>query len=107
MIVSIAIAVLLSARYRRPRGCPFGVQRPSRSPPPPPPGRRELEHLPRHGGGEPVDARDAVLHFEHGPDLAHVDFGEIGRLDFLEEDFFELAGTKDRISGHGDTGWRL
>src|SRR5207237_321141 len=53
----------------------------------------ELEHLAGHRRGEPIDAGDAVLHLERRADLAHVDLGEIGRLDFLEEDFFELAGS--------------
>src|SRR5213596_1103383 len=53
----------------------------------------ELEHLAGHGRGEPIDAGDAVLHLERRADLAYVDLGEIGRLDFLEEDFFELAGS--------------
>src|SRR5213595_869690 len=49
-------------------------------------GRRELEHFARHGRGEPVDARDAVLHLEHRADLPDIELGQVGRLDFLEED---------------------
>src|SRR5438132_1683951 len=67
----------------------------------------ELEHLARHGGREAVDAGDPVLHLQHRADLADVDFGQIGGLDFLEEDLFQLAGSQDGISGHGSTVGRL
>ncbi len=61
----------------------------------------ELEHLPRHRGGEPVDPGDAVLHLQHGADFADVDVRQVGRLDFLQQDVFQLAGSEDGISRHG------
>src|SRR2546421_543774 len=67
----------------------------------------ELEHLARHGRREAVDARDAVLHLEHRADLPHVELGQVGRLDFFEEDLFQLAGSQDGIGGHGGTVRRL
>src|SRR5438270_513706 len=70
-------------------------------------GRGELEHLAGHGRGEPVDARDPVLYLEHRADLPHVELGQVGRLDFLEEDRFQLAGSENGIGGHVSTGRRL
>ena len=42
-----------------------------------------------------------------GHDLADVDLGEIGRLDFLEQDLFQFAGSQDGIGRHGITSWSL
>src|SRR2546427_423231 len=62
--------------------------------------RDELQHLPGHRRRETVDPGDAVLDLQHGPDLAHVDLRQVGGLDLLEEDFFELARSEDGIGGH-------
>src|SRR5690349_4710995 len=55
----------------------------------------------RHRGRQSVDTGDAVLHLQHGADFADIDVRQIRRLDLLEEEVFQLAGTQDRISGHG------
>src|SRR6267154_2245316 len=54
---------------------------------------REFEHFARHGGREPVDPGDAVLHLEDGADFADIDVRQVSRLDFLEEEVLQLAGT--------------
>src|SRR5438876_202852 len=65
-------------------------------------GRRdgEFEHLARHRGGQPVNPGDAVLHLEDRADFADVDVRQVSRLDFLEEEVLQLAGTQYRISRH-------
>ena len=70
-------------------------------------GDRELEHLARHRRREAVDAGDAVLHLEDRADLANVDVREVCRLNFLEEEVLELAGSQDGVGGHGSTGLSL
>jgi len=61
----------------------------------------ELEHLPRHRGGQPVDPGDAVLHLQHRADFADIDVRQVGRLDLLEEDVLQLARSQNGISRHG------
>jgi hypothetical protein len=57
-------------------------------------GRGELQHLARQRGLEAVDARDAVAHFEGGPDVGRVGLRQVGRLDFLEEDALDFTGRR-------------
>src|SRR5204863_85271 len=61
---------------------------------------RELQHLAGHRGRETIDARNPVFDFQDGADLTNVDVREIRRLDLLEEEFLQLAGSQDGISGH-------
>ena len=62
--------------------------------------RSDLEHLASHRLTEPVDARDAVLHFEHGPYFLDVQLVEVRRLDLAEEYVLDFAWAKNRLSGH-------
>ncbi len=66
-------------------------------------GRGDLEHLAGHGFLKAVDAGDAVLHFEDGPDLLDVERVEISSVDLAEQDVLDLAGAKRRLGSH--TGW--
>ena len=63
-------------------------------------GRGDLEHLARHRLAESVDAGDAVLHFEDGPDFLDVELVEVRRLDLAEEYVLDFAWAKNRLSGH-------
>ncbi len=67
-------------------------------------GRSKLDHLAGNRGHQSVDTGDAVFHFQDGADVFGVDGRQIGGRYFLEKDFFEFAGAKDRIGGH-DTRW--
>ena len=70
-------------------------------------GGDELEHLARHGLGEAVHASDAVLHFEDRAHLADVDLCQVGGLDFLQQDLFELTRSQDGIGRHRNPCWWL
>ena len=48
-------------------------------------GAREVEHLARHGGGQAVDAGDAVAHLQNPADFSRVEAG-FGPADFTLED---------------------
>ena len=60
----------------------------------------DLEHLAGHRLLEPVDAGDAVLYLEDGPDFLDIELVEVRRLDLAEEYVLDFAGAKDRFSGH-------
>ena len=53
----------------------------------------ELDPLPRHGAGQAVDARDAVAHLEHPPDLRHVHLGAV-LADLLGDDGRDLVDVE-------------
>ena len=62
--------------------------------------RGDLEHLVGHRRLEAVDAGDAVGHAEHRTNLGVLRRRQVGRRDFLEEDFLELAGAEECLRGH-------
>ena len=62
--------------------------------------RGELQHLAGDRGIEPIDPGDAVAHLEHRADLGDVVRAEVRRLDFMEQDVLEFAGTEGSVSGH-------
>ena len=72
-------------------------------------GGRDLEHLAGHGLLEAVDAGDAVLHLEDGPDFLDVEGAEISGFDFSKEDVLDLAGAEAGLGGHlcGCGAWKL
>jgi hypothetical protein len=61
--------------------------------------RRDREHLGGHGLGQPVDARDAVLHLQDLADLLGVQLLLV-LLDLVEEDVLDLAGPELGLVRH-------
>jgi hypothetical protein len=64
-------------------------------------GGGELEHLAGHGVLQPVHARDAVAHLEHGAHVLDVERVEVRRFDLAQQDVLDLARTEGGFGSHG------